>query len=380
MMFFVGVIWKFWKFLQNYKKFQVFRVQGGEEKVGSREEGMGRRRRNVVVLGAGGSVGRNLSLLLKMSPLVSRLSLYDLQNTPGLERDLSHIPTAAEVHGYLPGSLGVCLDGDVDVVVIAAGAPTVIGATSPRGSFLTNAVVLRELVETCALSCPDAFLAVVSNPVNSLVPIAREVLLRNGVYDPKKLVGVTYLDVCRAVSFASEALNADPADAAASNPNPISVPVIGGHSEGTVLPLFSRCPGIERLTPADVERLRWRVRNGCNEAEQAKVSRANSLPFIIALIERALKLIRPFACSRASSPRLSLQPTRYSSLSRTFSGPWMENATLSCRHLLTVTSSATVDFLHARACSERKELSELSALATRATVRRRFWRRACSRC
>jgi malate dehydrogenase len=36
-----------------------------------------------------------LSLLLKASPLVDELSLYDVVNTPGVAADLSHISSPA---------------------------------------------------------------------------------------------------------------------------------------------------------------------------------------------------------------------------------------------------------------------------------------------
>jgi malate dehydrogenase len=44
-------------------------------------------------------------------------------------------------------------------------------------------------------------LTIISNPVNSTVPIAAEVLKAAGTYDPKKLFGVTTLDVVRARTF-----------------------------------------------------------------------------------------------------------------------------------------------------------------------------------
>lgn len=45
----------------------------------------------------------------------------------------------------------------------------------------------------------QALLNIISNPVNSTVPIAAETLKKMGVYDPKKLFGVTTLDVVRFV-------------------------------------------------------------------------------------------------------------------------------------------------------------------------------------
>ncbi len=38
-----------------------------------------------------------MSLLLKMSPYVSELSLFDIVNTPGVASDLSHIDTESKV-------------------------------------------------------------------------------------------------------------------------------------------------------------------------------------------------------------------------------------------------------------------------------------------
>ena len=46
-------------------------------------------------------------------------------------------------------------------------------------------------------SCPSpqALLNIISNPVNSTVPIAAETLKKMGVYDKNRLLGVTNLDV-----------------------------------------------------------------------------------------------------------------------------------------------------------------------------------------
>jgi hypothetical protein len=55
----------------------------------------------VAVLGAAGGIGQPLSLLLKMNPLVSQLSLYDIANTPGVAADLSHCNTPAQARGPL---------------------------------------------------------------------------------------------------------------------------------------------------------------------------------------------------------------------------------------------------------------------------------------
>ena len=67
--------------------------------------------------------------------------------------------------------------------------------------FNTNATIVADLVTACAKHCPRAMIAIIANPVNSTVPIAAEVMKAHRVYDEKKIVGVTTLDVVRAATF-----------------------------------------------------------------------------------------------------------------------------------------------------------------------------------
>merc|ERR1712151_1281267 len=125
------------------------------------------------VLGAAGGIGQPLSLLLKINPRVTALTCYDVAPiTPGVAADLSHINTNATCSGFTGDDL-----------------------------FNINAGIVKTLVAGCAEACPKAAILVISNPVNSTVPIAAAVLKKKGVYDPKKLFGVTTLDVCRAKTF-----------------------------------------------------------------------------------------------------------------------------------------------------------------------------------
>jgi malate dehydrogenase len=121
--------------------------------------------------------------------------------------------------------------------------------------------IVKNLVEACAKHCPEAVLAIISNPVNSTVPIAAEVLKKRGVYDPTKLCGVTTLDVCRANTFVGAAMGKDPKE--------VDVTVIGGHAGITILPLFSQVPG---FSPSDEDReaLTVRTQFGGDEVVKAK--------------------------------------------------------------------------------------------------------------
>uniref|UniRef100_A0A672H8G6 Malate dehydrogenase, mitochondrial n=1 Tax=Salarias fasciatus TaxID=181472 RepID=A0A672H8G6_SALFA len=150
----------------------------------------------VAVLGASGGIGQPLSLLLKNSPLVSNLSLYDIAHTPGVAADLSHIETRAHVTGYMgPDQLDAALKG-CDVVVIPAGVPRKPGMTRDD-LFNTNATIVATLADACARNCPEAMICIIANPVNSTIPITAEVMKKHGVYNPNKVFGVTTLDIVR---------------------------------------------------------------------------------------------------------------------------------------------------------------------------------------
>ena len=81
--------------------------------------------------------------------------------------------------GYAgPDQLHEALKG-CDVVIIPAGVPRKPGMTRDD-LFKINAGIVRDLVSACADACPRALLNVISNPVNSTVPIAAEVLKQKG--------------------------------------------------------------------------------------------------------------------------------------------------------------------------------------------------------
>ena len=54
-------------------------------------------------------------------------------------------------------------------------------------------------------------IAIISNPVNSTVPIACEIFKKAGTLDPKRVFGVTTLDVVRSNAFIGSMKGIDPA-------------------------------------------------------------------------------------------------------------------------------------------------------------------------
>ncbi|KAK6192692.1 hypothetical protein SNE40_004120 [Patella caerulea] len=215
----------------------------------------------VVVLGASGGIGQPLSLLLKNSPLISQLALYDIAHTPGVAADLSHIETRAVVKGYMgPDQLKDCVK-DAEIVLIPAGVPRKPGMTRDD-LFNTNASIVRDLADTCAQVCPKAMLGIITNPVNSTVPIASEVYTKRGVYDPKRIFGVTTLDVVRSNTFIAEAKGLDVSK--------VNVPVIGGHSGITIIPVLSQCTPPVSFPQDERDKISVRIQNAGTEVVEAK--------------------------------------------------------------------------------------------------------------
>ncbi|KAI8888254.1 malate dehydrogenase, NAD-dependent [Backusella circina FSU 941] len=215
----------------------------------------------VTVCGAAGGIGQPLSLLLKQSKDITHLSLYDIVNTPGVAADLSHINTKSKVTGHVgAGQLEEAIK-DSTVVVIPAGVPRKPGMTRDD-LFKINAGIVRDLAVAAAKFAPKAYMCIISNPVNSTVPIVAEVFKQFNVYDPRRIFGVTTLDIVRASTFVTELIG--------GNPSTLRVPVVGGHSGVTILPLLSQVPGTEKLNQEQIEQVTNRIQFGGDEVVKAK--------------------------------------------------------------------------------------------------------------
>lgn len=215
----------------------------------------------VAVIGAAGGIGQALALLLKNHlPAGSDLALYDIAPvTPGVAADLSHIPTPVSIKGYCGEDPTPALEG-ADVVLISAGVARKPGMDR-ADLFNVNAGIVKSLAERIANVCPTACIGIITNPVNTTVPIAAEVLKKAGVYDKRKLFGVTTLDVIRSETFVAELKG--------KNPSEVHVPVIGGHSGVTILPLLSQVDGVE-FTEQEIAALTKRIQNAGTEVVEAK--------------------------------------------------------------------------------------------------------------
>ena len=220
----------------------------------------------LTLLGAAGGIGQTLALLLKLRlPIGTELALYDISPvTPGVAVDISHIATSVKAVGYAGEENLAAALKDAHMVLITAGVARKPGMTR-ADLFNINGNIIKNLVEKVAEVCPDACVGIVSNPVNTLVPLAAEVLRKKGVYDKRKLFGVSTLDVVRAKSFVSELKE--------KHAETVKVPVIGGHSGPTILPLLSQALSEGRkieFTQEEIESLTHRIQNAGTEVVEAK--------------------------------------------------------------------------------------------------------------
>merc|ERR1712159_31750 len=266
------------------------------------------RHSKVCVVGGGGGIGQPLSMLLSMDPAVSHVSVFDMVGAPGVAADLGHINSPAKVTGH--GMTLTEFKGDADgkgkvedqdafqakafdealtgcdVVVIPAGVPRKPGMTR-QDLFDLNANLNKNFAIAVARNCPNAFVAIISNPVNSTVPIFAEQMKKEGCYDPKKIFGVCTLDIVRANTFVAEAAGLDV--------QTLNVPVIGGHAGASILPVLSQAtPECKsKLTQEQVEQLTHRIQNGGTEVVLAKAGAGSAtLSMAKAGADFALALVR----------------------------------------------------------------------------------------
>lgn len=218
----------------------------------------------VTVVGGAGGIGAPLCLLLKLQPdLIKELVMYDIaKNTPGVALDLSHICTAVKVTAFVgPDKIKESLAGST-LVIIPGGVPRKPGM-SRDDLFGANASVVRDVAKACAEACPDAYVNIITNPVNSVTPIFCEVMKKAGKLKPEKIFGISTLDLVRASTFIGRAKNLDPGK--------VNCPVVGGHSGISIVPLVSQCQPAVNFSKEELLDLSKNIQEAGTNVVKAKV-------------------------------------------------------------------------------------------------------------
>ncbi len=143
---------------------------------------------------------------------------------------------------------------DSDVVIITAGLPRKPGMS--RDDLLsTNAKIMRAVCENIKKTSPNAVVIVVSNPLDAMAFVAKQVL----GFPKERVIGMAgILDSARFKSFIAEELNVSVKD--------IQAFVLGGHGD-TMVPIPRHCAvggvPLTEMLPADrIEALVDRTRKG----------------------------------------------------------------------------------------------------------------------
>lgn len=210
----------------------------------------------VTILGAANEIGQTVSLLLRAQPSITKLVIHDtLDLTPGVLMDVAHIPSESSVMGFtgvdtLDRALKNC-----DLVIATGGMIRKPGIT--KKSWLSaNTDFIKTIAVKISKCVPMPFVGIVTEPVNSMVPMAAEIMRNHGNFDGKKLFGVTAIDAIRAQCLYAAENNLFPREC--------YVPVIGGHSDKTMVPLLSQAKPRIDMNEKVIQEFALRIRK-CDE-------------------------------------------------------------------------------------------------------------------
>ncbi|GIX48856.1 MAG: malate dehydrogenase [Candidatus Tectimicrobiota bacterium] len=164
---------------------------------------------------------------------------------------------SAPIEGFdcrIVGSNDYAATADSDVVVITAGVPRKPGMS--RDDLLhTNARIVAEVVRQVAKYSPNAYLIVVSNPLDAMVYVAKQV----SGWPKQRVMGMAgVLDAARFRYFIAQELGVSVED--------VHGFVLGGHGDTMVpVPRYATVTGIpitQLLSPEQIARLVQRTRDG----------------------------------------------------------------------------------------------------------------------
>jgi malate dehydrogenase len=216
-------------------------------------------RKKIALIGAG-NIGGELAALCARREL-GDVVLFDIPEKEGVAKGKAlDLEQNGAVLGYDSKITGTSNWADVagaEVVIITAGVPRKPGMS--RDDLLgINLKIIRGVAENLKTHCPNAFVIVVSNPLDAMVYELRRVTSFSG----KKVVGMAgVLDSGRFQLFLAREMNVAVKDVRAM--------VLGGHGD-TMVPVTSYCTingiPVKQLVAADkLGAIVERTRNGGGE-------------------------------------------------------------------------------------------------------------------
>jgi malate dehydrogenase len=217
------------------------------------------RRKKISVIGAG-FTGATTALMLAQKELgdVVLLDIPQLENpTKGKALDMLE---ASPVQGFDSNIAGTSDYQDTagsDIVIITAGIARKPGM-SRDDLVTTNAGIVKSVCENVKTYCPDAYVIILSNPVDAMTYVAYQTL----GFPKNRVIGQSgVLDTARYCTFIAQELNVSVED--------VRGVVLGGHGDDMVpLVRYTNVGGVpvEKLLPKErIDAIVQRTRTGGGE-------------------------------------------------------------------------------------------------------------------
>src|SRR4051794_31561220 len=220
---------------------------------------MSSRRKKIALIGAG-NIGGELAALAARKEL-GDVWLFDIPEKVGVAQGKAlDLEQNGAVLGYDAQIKGTSSYDDIagaDVVIVTAGVPRKPGMS--RDDLLSiNLKIIRNVAENLKAKCPNAFVIVISNPLDAMVYEMKKVT----GFPRARVVGMAgVLDSGRFQLFLARELGVSIKDLRAM--------VLGGHGD-TMVPVLSNCTvngiPVKQLIAADkLQAIVDRTRNGGGE-------------------------------------------------------------------------------------------------------------------
>lgn len=216
-------------------------------------------RKKLSLIGSG-NIGGTLALLGGLREL-GDITLFDVvEGIPqGKALDLAEMAPVVGFDATIRGSNDYADLKGSDVVIVTAGVPRKPGMS--RDDLLDiNARVIRDVAQNIRQYCPQAFVIVITNPLDAMVWVMQQ----ESQLPPQRVVGMAgELDTARFRFFLSEKFNISVKD--------ITALVLGGHGDAMVpLVRFSSVAGIPLpelvkmgwITQEEINQIVERTKNG----------------------------------------------------------------------------------------------------------------------
>jgi len=188
-------------------------------------------RRNKIALIGAGNIGGELAALAAREEL-GDVVLFDIPDKEGLAKgkalDLEQNGSVLGYDAHIKGSSSWDDCAGADVVIVTAGVPRKPGMS--RDDLLSiNLKIIRNVAENIKAKCPNAFVIVISNPLDAMVFELKKV---SGL-PAERVVGMAgVLDSARLQLFLAREMAVSIKDVRAM--------VLGGHGD-TMVPVLSYC-------------------------------------------------------------------------------------------------------------------------------------------